>query len=162
MIHLLMLALAISLTIVLMLMYSSVKSLELTAEPYPVSGYINSHLPYACSKLPMDTTELLSYTTCGYEKNPTDSVEPVINTKYKLNTKADETPFDMSIDHDSMGSSGDNRIAKKMKHISSMNKRAIDIRSRFNKYSIQKYFNEELRDTANSRWWDNDNLEQYM
>jgi hypothetical protein len=61
-----------------------------------------------------------------------------------------------------LGCPGDNALAKKMKHMSMKNKAAIDARSRMTKYSFMHLFDEELNDHSNSRWWDNQDLEQYF
>ncbi len=61
-----------------------------------------------------------------------------------------------------LGCPGDDALAKKMKHMSMKNKAAIDARSRMTKYSFMHLFDEELNDHSNSRWWDNQDLEQYF
>ena len=61
---------------------------------------------------------------------------------------------------DEIGSLGDNRIAHLMKHISNKNRVAIDNMSRQNKYTNINYFAEELKDHANSVWWDDETLEK--
>jgi hypothetical protein len=57
---------------------------------------------------------------------------------------------------------GDKRLSDRMKWMGQKNKFAIDNRAKFDKYTNLNYFEEELNDAANSRWWDNDDLEQYM
>ena len=61
---------------------------------------------------------------------------------------------------DEIGSLGDNRIAHLMKHVSNKNRVAIDNMSRQNKYTNINYFTEELKDHANSIWWDDETLEK--
>jgi len=61
---------------------------------------------------------------------------------------------------DEIGSLGDNRIAHLMKHVSNKNRVAIDNMSRQNKYTNINYFAEELKDHANSIWWDDETLEK--
>jgi len=61
---------------------------------------------------------------------------------------------------DEIGSLGDNRIAHLMKHVSNKNRVAIDNMSRQNKYTNINYFAEELKDHANSVWWDDETLEK--
>jgi hypothetical protein len=62
---------------------------------------------------------------------------------------------------DEIGCLGDNLLAHKMKQVSNKNREAIDNFSRtYSKYSNINYFEQELNDAANSRWWDNDELEQ--
>ena len=57
------------------------------------------------------------------------------------------------------GSIGDNLIAKKMKQMSGMNKVAIDSYRKQNKNTNMNYFIEELKNHANSVWWDDETLE---
>jgi len=57
------------------------------------------------------------------------------------------------------GSIGDNLIAKKMKQMSSMNKVAIDSYRKQNKNTNMNYFIDELKNHANSVWWDDETLE---
>lgn len=61
---------------------------------------------------------------------------------------------------DEIGSLGDNKIAHLMKHVSNKNRVAIDNMARQNKYTNINYFEQELKDHANSIWWDNEKLEQ--
>ena len=61
---------------------------------------------------------------------------------------------------DEIGCLGDNRIAHLMKHISNKNRVAIDNMSRQNKFTNINYFAQELKDHANSRWWDDEKLEK--
>ena len=64
---------------------------------------------------------------------------------------------------DEIGSLGDNLLAHKMKQISNKNREAIDNFSRtYSKYSNINYFEQELNDAANSRWWDNPELEKHF
>lgn len=61
---------------------------------------------------------------------------------------------------DEIGCLGDNMLAHKMKHISNKNREAMDNFSRtYSKYSNINYFEQELKDAAASRWWDNEDLE---
>lgn len=60
---------------------------------------------------------------------------------------------------DEIGSLGDNNIAHLMKHVSNKNRVAIDNMSRQNKYTNMHYFEQELKDHANSVWWDDESLE---
>lgn len=62
---------------------------------------------------------------------------------------------------DEIGCLGDNLLAHKMKQVSNKNREAMDNFSRtYSKYSNINYFEQELNDAANSRWWDNDELEK--
>jgi hypothetical protein len=61
---------------------------------------------------------------------------------------------------DEIGSLGDNRIAHLMKHVSNKNRVAIDNMSRQNKYTTINDLAEELKDHANSIWWDDETLEK--
>jgi hypothetical protein len=58
-----------------------------------------------------------------------------------------------------LGSKGDTEIAERMKYMSNMNRVAMDNQARVNKYTNIGYFKEELDDHANSRWWDDETLE---
>lgn len=55
---------------------------------------------------------------------------------------------------------GDNAFTDKMIHMSLKNKHAINNRARWNKYSFMPFIEEEIETHANSRWWDNQDLEQ--
>lgn len=63
---------------------------------------------------------------------------------------------------DEIGCLGDNMIAHKMKQVSNRNREAMDNFSRtYTKYSNINYFEQELKDAANSHgWWENDELEK--
>jgi hypothetical protein len=61
---------------------------------------------------------------------------------------------------DDIGSLGDNMLAHKQKQRSNMNRVAMDNFSRMQtKNSNLNYFEQELKDAAGSRWWDNEELE---
>lgn len=61
---------------------------------------------------------------------------------------------------DDLGCDGDNKLAHKMKHTSNLNREAMDNFSRMQtKYSNIGYFEQELKEHAASRWWDNPELE---
>lgn len=54
---------------------------------------------------------------------------------------------------------GDNLLSLRMWENGKRSKMAMDNRAKFDKYSILHYFDEELRTTSNSVWWDDDSLE---
>lgn len=62
--------------------------------------------------------------------------------------------------YDEIGSIGDNKLSRRMKYMSNMNRVAMDNQARVNKYTNIAYFEEELNDHENSVWWeDNEALE---
>jgi hypothetical protein len=61
---------------------------------------------------------------------------------------------------DEIGCIGDNKFAHHMKHVSNKNRVAMDNMARQNKYTNLNYFANELKDHANSVWWDDETLEQ--
>jgi hypothetical protein len=54
---------------------------------------------------------------------------------------------------------GDNLLSLRMWENGKRSKTAMDNRARFDKYSFLHYVDEELRNTAESIWWDDDSLE---
>jgi hypothetical protein len=61
--------------------------------------------------------------------------------------------------YDELAGIGDNLLTHKMKHMSNMNRVAMDNFARQNKNTNIHYFNNELDEHANSVWWDDDTLE---
>jgi len=62
--------------------------------------------------------------------------------------------------YDELGSLGDNALAHKMKQTSNLNRQAMDNFSRMQtKHSAINYFAQELKESANMPWWDNEELE---
>jgi len=55
--------------------------------------------------------------------------------------------------------SGDTMIARRMGHMATMPKRAIEARSKLDKYVFVPFLEEELEQHANSIWWERDELE---
>ncbi len=66
--------------------------------------------------------------------------------------------------HKDMGCSGDNKLANRMKYMGLQARMSQEIRSRLNRYSLQPYWEEELRANENRDWWDaeQDYLDAYM
>ena len=60
---------------------------------------------------------------------------------------------------DDLGSNGDNLLSKRMKHMSNKNRESVDNYARQNKMTNMSYFEDELKDHANSVWWDDETLE---
>lgn len=58
-----------------------------------------------------------------------------------------------------MGSSGDNQIANRMKYLGMQPQLSKNIRAAHNRYTLQPYFEEELRENEEREWWNNDALE---
>lgn len=59
-----------------------------------------------------------------------------------------------------LGSLGDNEFAHLQKHRSNINRVAMDNFARVDKFTNINYFAEELKNHANSRWWDDEELEK--
>ena len=59
-----------------------------------------------------------------------------------------------------LGCIGDNKLMVQMKKMSNLNREAMDGAARFDKYTNINYFQNELDQAANSRWWDNQELEK--
>lgn len=58
-----------------------------------------------------------------------------------------------------MGCSADTRITNRMKYMGMQPQLASVIRSSYNKYSLQPFIEEELREHAKRTWWDSDFLD---
>jgi hypothetical protein len=61
--------------------------------------------------------------------------------------------------HSVMGSSGDTMICNRMKYMGVQAQLSKDIRSSWNKYSMQPWIEEELQEHADREWWNSDHLE---
>jgi len=61
--------------------------------------------------------------------------------------------------HHYMGCDGDNRIANRMKYMSIQPQVSDHIRANYNKYALQPFLEEELRENETRHWWENDALE---
>lgn len=88
--------------------------------------------------------------------------EPKHKNEFDINYfKTDITIQDI---HKDMGSSLDNKLSNRMKYMGLQNKISKDTRSRFNRYTLQPYFEEELRENENRDWWnvEQDYLDDYM
>jgi hypothetical protein len=90
--------------------------------------------------------------------NPSDGVIKQLS-KRPMKLEYSENNYKKNL-FDEIGSLGDNKIAHLMKHVSNKNRVAIDNMSRQNKYTNIKYFEQELKDHANSVWWDDETLEK--
>ena len=102
-----------------------------------------------------------------------DSLKEILTPPSNIKVNVDKPPLDKSSPKqleysennykknvfDEIGSLGDNNIAHLMKHMSNKNRVAIDNMSRQNKYTNMHYFEQELKDHANSIWWDDESLE---
>jgi hypothetical protein len=66
--------------------------------------------------------------------------------------------------HGNMGSSGDTKLANRMKYMSLQSRLSQEIRSRHNAEKLRPYFQEELDDNENRDWWvaESDFLDEYM
>jgi hypothetical protein len=75
---------------------------------------------------------------------------------------ANDVPFEELYKY--TGCSADTRIANRMKYMGLQPKLAADIRARHNRYTLQPYFDEELRANEARDWWDNENdyLDAFM
>lgn len=60
---------------------------------------------------------------------------------------------------DELGSNGDNLLSKRMKQMANKNRESVDNYARQNKMTNMSYFEDELKDHANSVWWDDETLE---
>jgi hypothetical protein len=88
--------------------------------------------------------------------------EPKHKNEFDINYfKSDITIQDI---HKDMGSSLDNKLSNRMKYMGLQNKISKDTRSRFNRYTLQPYFEEELSENENRDWWniEQDYLDDYM
>jgi hypothetical protein len=99
---------------------------------------------------------VLAYQAAKKELNP---VEDKSIPKPHTHLKYSEDNYKYNI-FDDIGSLGDNMLAHKQKQRSNMNRVAMDNFSRMQtKNSNINYFEQELKDAAGSRWWDNEELE---
>jgi hypothetical protein len=60
--------------------------------------------------------------------------------------------------HKEMGCSGDNQMANRMKYMAMQAKASIDSRANWNKYSFQPFIEEELRESEERCWWENNDV----
>lgn len=58
-----------------------------------------------------------------------------------------------------LGSYGDNMLAARSIEQGRRAKQSIDNRAKYDRYSVQGFYDEELRSHANKIWWENDALE---
>lgn len=58
--------------------------------------------------------------------------------------------------HRKMGSSGDNRLANRMKYMGIQSQLSKNIRSRYNKYNLLPFLEEEMQEDENRDWWINE------
>jgi hypothetical protein len=85
----------------------------------------------------------------------------ILTPDYKQNAESptyDEYKYRENLFPDA-SCSGDYLLSEKMKHMGLQPKVSIDSHARVNKYSNYAYFAEELDSHANSRWWDDETLE---
>jgi hypothetical protein len=61
--------------------------------------------------------------------------------------------------HKDMGCGGDTMLCNRMKYMGLQPQLSKDIRSAFDKYTLQPYFEEELREQSEREWWNSDHLE---
>ena len=119
-----------------------------------------------------------SYPTTKLDKNPEKKSRSITNYPFQMledkdsNVRAEYTQdYDVGqfikgdIDKEiydmfyEKKCSGDTRIARRMSHMATMPKRAIEARSRLDKYALAPFLEEELEQHANSIWWENEELE---
>lgn len=125
-------------------------------------------------------------TPCSYHESPTIEKKSPLYQSKKIAEEQDEDPpttygnlkeaerqyseqdFDVMLYNNldavknvyyDMACPGDNALAERMWEQGRRSQQATINRAKFDKYSLLHYFDEELRSTANSRWWDNDALE---
>lgn len=130
-----------------------VNSVDVTSAP-SLTDYNNTlYVPLDSDDKPdnlYDVTKSLEYS------------EPQHKNEFDINYfKSDITIQDI---HKDMGSTLDNKLSNRMKYMGLQNKISKDTRSRFNRYTLQPYFEEELRENENRDWWnvEQDYLDNYM
>jgi hypothetical protein len=64
--------------------------------------------------------------------------------------------------HRDMASPGDNKLCNRMKYMGLQAQLSQNIRSEWNKYSLQPFLEEELAEHADREWWNSDYLEDQM
>jgi hypothetical protein len=71
------------------------------------------------------------------------------------------TPLKKTLDSDIVLTDvGDDEIVRKMQHMGTMSKRAIDARAKLDRNVTMNVFQDELDQHANRQWWDDQNLDQ--
>ena len=86
----------------------------------------------------------------------------VVSKASSGNTNNSETKIKPKYNYDiidELGSNGDNLLSKRMKQMSNKNRESVDNYARQNKMTNMSYFEDELKDHANSIWWDDETLE---
>jgi hypothetical protein len=64
--------------------------------------------------------------------------------------------------HAELGSLGDNMLVNRAKYMGMQPQMAKNIKAGFNKYSLQAFYEDELREHASREWWDSDHLDAYF
>lgn len=88
-----------------------------------------------------------------------ESIEKVVDITSEVDLSHRMKSYKKNEPYAIEGCMGDTLIAEKMKHMSTMPKRSIDARAKFDKYASLHLFDEELHEHQNRRWWDNQDYE---
>lgn len=108
-----------------------------------------------------DSTEISDLANTSDQVNAPDPPSSI--------TKQSDNEFDIDIYtearsleeiHRHMASPGDTRICNRMKYMGMQPQLSQNIRSEWNKYSMQPFLEEELAEHANREWWNSDYLEE--
>jgi hypothetical protein len=105
-------------------------------------------------KIKRSTSKTETITPKEFKDVPTPEFKPT----YQEPLMYDEYKYSENLFPDA-SCGGDYLLAEKMKHMGLQTKVSMDAQSRVNKYTNYGYFAEELNSHANSRWWDDETLE---
>jgi hypothetical protein len=89
-------------------------------------------------------------------KKPEDELKPEATHKNEFDIDLYDKEYSIQELHKEMGSSGDTRLANRMKYMGLQERMAKDIRAKWNVEKLRPYFEEELQENEHRDWWDNE------
>lgn len=151
----------------------STKSYVETTVPKDPIMYVDKDLVNSAlmESMSMNPTHASSFKQ-ALRKLDTNNRQEDINTFTDTTDRYNNDDFDLHFDindsnsikhnHASMGCSGDNALANRMKYSAMQSQLATVNRASYNKHSIAPYLEEEFRNNETRDWWEADHLDQYM
>ena len=117
------------------------------------------------NKLPEDVDQLVEEIRNDVDPNKVvEAPQSVVETKPERE-HSNEIDIDLynkdilANSYDAVGCTADNELCKRMIYTGKQPQMSQIYRARHNKYTMQPYFEEELREAANRDWWNSDFLE---
>ena len=87
-------------------------------------------------------------------KKPKEILQKNNSNEFYIDMFSGNMDSDIRAMHSVMGSTGDTQISNRMKYLALQPQVSADARASYNKYSLQPYLDEELRQNENRDWWD--------